>query len=79
MVHFIMVDYLISECLYSMRAVLHSMSLFITKLALVRCNLDVARSVLQDCTITDLSIIGLQGREILRTTSQTLGLNLVGY
>ena len=74
-----MVDYLICECLYSMRAILHSMSMFITKLTLVGCDLNVARSVLQDCTITDLSIVRLQGRGTLRTTSQTLGLNLIGH
>ena len=67
-VHFIMVDYLICEHLYSVRVILHSISMFITKLTLVGCNLNVARSVLWDCTITDLSIIGLWGREILRTT-----------
>lgn len=43
---FIIVDYLISEYLYSMRAVLHSMSMFIIKLALIRCDLDIARPVL---------------------------------
>ena len=46
MVCFITVDYLISEHLYSMRAVLHSMFMFIIKLALVRCDLDIARPVL---------------------------------
>ena len=78
-VYFIIVDYLISECLYSMRTVSYFMSMFITKLALVRCDLDIARPVLWDCTITDLSIVGLQGRETLRITSYTLGLNLVGH
>ena len=78
-VYFIIVDYLISECLYSMRTVSYFMSMFITKLALVRCDLDIARPVLWDCTITDLSIVGLQGRETLRITSYTLGLNLVRH
>ena len=45
-VYFIIVDYLISECLYSMRTVSYFMSMFITKLALVRCDLDIARPVL---------------------------------